>query len=89
MLLAEVTASTLGEITPIISTFFVGIILIVVLSMLKSFITQAISIAVTEWLLKMSDEMSQLKITRWFANGDQIQELLNEINTKLDKKKTK
>ena len=86
MLLAEASAG-LGLITPLLSTLIVGLFLVVILAMLKSFITHGISIAVTEWLLKMSDVDQQGKVTRWFANGEQIQEHLKTIRLKLEAEK--
>ena len=56
---------------------------IVLLSMVKSFVTYGVSIAVTEWLLNHSDDEERLKIVRWFANGNDILRQLNKIDQKI------
>jgi len=69
---------------------FVGVIgvtigwlsFIIVLSILKSFITRGISIAVTELLLR-NDNATVEKVARWFSNGDDIMQTLKEIQEKM------
>jgi len=87
-LLAETTVQAIPDlsvITPIVYLCLQGLILIIIISMFKGFITHGISIAVAEWLLKMSDNDSQHRVVRWFANGEKIEELLTEIRDRTTK----
>lgn len=85
MLFAQEMPS-LGPVIGLASHVVTVIALIVVLSILKGFIVQGVSLAVVEWLLKMSDQDSQYRMLRWFANGDQMMKMLQEIKEKVGDK---
>lgn len=59
-------------------TFF-----LIALSMFKNFISHGFSMAVGEFLLRSVPLDKAEKITRWFANGDEIIEALRELKEKL------
>ena len=73
----------LGPVVGLAGHVITVIALIVVLSILKGFIVQGVSIAVVEWLLKMSDTDSQYRALRWFADGKQMMKALEEIKEKV------
>ena len=52
---------------------------IILLSMLKNFISHGVSIAITEWFLNHADDEERLKVVRWFANGKDIMDSLKRI----------
>ena len=66
---------------------FIGVIsqivmwggLIFVLSMFRSFISNGISIAIAEWMLKLSDDGLREKVCRWLGDKDTIIEHLKSI----------
>ena len=83
----EENIPSLGPVIGLASHVVSVIALIVVLSILKGFVVQGVSLAVVEWLLKMSDKDAQFRILRWFANGDQMMKMLEEIKEKVGDKK--
>jgi len=56
--------------------------LIFVISIIKGFIVQGTSIAISEWLLKVGDENSQERICRWLGDKEKILAHLKEIKAK-------
>jgi len=76
------------DIGPIVSiiTLFIGCsTLLIALSMLKSFITHGISIAIAEFFLRSKD-MDQIEtMCRWFADGEEIAEHVREVKEKMGK----
>ena len=63
-------------------TYIIGFLgLIIVLAMLKSFITHGVAIAITEFLLNSGDEQ-RLRIVRWFVNSDEVMKCIKEIDEK-------
>ena len=57
-------------------TFF-----IIVLSMIKNFLTRGFSMAIGEFLLNTATEAQREKYLRWFGNGDDILEHIKEVET--------
>ena len=72
------------------ATPYVGIVgavimwfgVIVCLCIIKSFIVQGTALAISEWLLKVSDKTSQERICRWLGDPDRIMGYLEEIRAK-------
>lgn len=66
---------------------FIGVIsqlimwggLIFVLSMFKSFISQGLSMALAEWLLKVNDDSLREKVCRWLGDKGAVIEHLKSI----------
>jgi len=63
-------------------TFFV-----IVLAMIKNFISHGFSMAIAEFLLNSCTKDQREKYVRWFGNGDVILEHLNELDKKVSEKK--
>ena len=53
--------------------------LILTISIMKGFIVQGSAIAISEWLLKISDKDSQERICRWLGDKEKILAHLQEI----------
>ena len=53
--------------------------LILAISIIKGFIVQGTAIAISEWLLKISDNDSQERICRWLGDKEKILAHLQEI----------
>lgn len=74
----------MGVISQIIGwTFFV-----VILCIMKNYFAYGLSIAVSEFLIKNINEEKCRKIARWFVNGEQILECLEEIKGKMQSEKS-
>jgi hypothetical protein len=56
--------------------------LILTVSLIKGFIVQGSAIAISEWLLKISDVDSQERICRWLGDKEKILAHLQEIRDK-------
>ena len=56
--------------------------LILTISIIKGFIVQGSAIAISEWLLKISDKDSQERICRWLGDKEKILAHLQEIKAK-------
>lgn len=56
--------------------------LILTISIIKGFIVQGSAIAISEWLLKISDKDSQERICRWLGDKEKILAHLQEIQDK-------
>jgi len=56
---------------------------IIVISMLKDFLSRGFSWALGEFLLKESSYETIEKLVRWFAKGDEVLACLNEIRAKV------
>ncbi len=56
--------------------------LILTISIIKGFIVQGSAIAISEWLLKISDKDSQERICRWLGDKEKIIAHLEEIREK-------
>lgn len=53
----------------------------IALAIFKRFFTYGLSVAFTE-LLKIQSEESRKKMARWFGNGDDILDYLNDLDQK-------
>lgn len=53
--------------------------LILTISVMKGFIVHGTAIAISEWLLKISDKGSQERICRWLGDKEKILAYLQEI----------
>ena len=81
-----------ANISPIISVVVHVITcgtLIIVLAMLKGFITTGLSLAVSEFMLRCRDQEQLEKVARWFCNGDQILKRVEEMKATIEKEKGK
>ncbi len=56
---------------------------IIVLSMLKKFISHGLSVALGEFLFRQCSMEQVEKITRWFADGEAVAEHIKELHEKL------
>lgn len=56
--------------------------LILTISMIKGMIVQGSAIAISEWLLKISDEDSRERICRWLGDKEKILAHLQRIEAK-------
>lgn len=56
--------------------------LILTISIIKGFIVQGSAIAISEWLLKISDNDSQERICRWLGDKEKILAHLQAIRDK-------
>ncbi len=56
--------------------------LILTISIIKGFIVQGSAIAISEWLLKISDNDSQERICRWLGDKEKILAHLRAIQAK-------
>lgn len=66
----------------IIGAIVMWIGLLLTLSMIKGFIVQGTAIAISEWLLKISDKDSQERICRWLGDKRLIIGHLEDIKAK-------
>ena len=72
------------------ATAFVGVIggivmwtgLIITLCVIRSLIIQGACMAISEWLVKMSDKTSQERICRWLGDSERILDYLDDIKQK-------
>lgn len=84
----ESGAISAGPWLGVISAIIMWTGFIIVLSMLKSFISQGVSMAVAEFMLRIEkDQSTREKICRWFANGREIESVLQQIYSKMKKEK--
>lgn len=56
--------------------------LILTICIMKGFIVHGTAIAISEWLLKISDDDSQERICRWLGDKEKILAHLQEIKVK-------
>lgn len=66
----------------VIGTIIMWFGLILTISIIKGFIVQGSAIAISEWLLKISDKDSQERICRWLGDKEKILAHLQEIQAK-------
>lgn len=66
----------------IIGAIIMWLGLIFTISIIKGFIVQGCAIAISEWLLKISDKDSQERICRWLGDKEKILAHLQEIKAK-------
>lgn len=58
---------------------------IVCLSLIKNYIIYGTALALSEWLIKLSDKSGQERVCRWLGDSDRILECLEEIKEKTGK----
>ena len=63
----------------VISSLIMWIGLIFVLTMFRGFISNGVSLAIAEWLLKVNDDSVREKVCRWLGDKDTIIEHLKSI----------
>jgi len=75
-----------ADIAPVVSlvTYAIGCgTLLIALGMLRGFIVKGISVAIAEFFLRSKDEDQTQRMCRWFAEGDEISEYLQDIKEKM------
>jgi hypothetical protein len=92
LLAAEATkeASKMADIEPflgIVSLIICWFCFIIVLAMLKGFISRGFSMALAEFLLKNCSEEKAERLVRWFGNGEDVLEELKLIKETVNKPK--
>lgn len=70
----------------VITTSIMWFGLIIMICLLKNFFVQGVSLAVAEWLLRLSSPEHQQKVCRWLANGDEVMAYLQALSEKENKK---
>lgn len=70
----------------VISKLVGGILFIIVIAMFKSFISCGVSLAISEWFLKVADEAQIQKIVRWLGDSDIILEEVQKARKALEDK---
>ena len=69
----------------VVGGIFGWVFFLMTLGILKGFICNGVSIAISEFLMKCNDNEIREKIARWLSNGDDILAFLKDIDKKIGK----